>query len=118
MSILYANAGDGTAWQNIGAAFNHISGYAFLAFNLLCAPCFAAMGAIKREMNNGKWTAIAIGYQCFFAYIVAFCVNQIGIACCGKPNYLGLIIAIAIVAIALYLLLRPYKEAQKLNVKI
>jgi len=76
LGILYS-AGDGTVYQNMAANFTAVSGYAFLAFNLLCAPCFAAMGAIKREMNNRKWFFVAVGYQCGFAYLIGLIVNNI-----------------------------------------
>ena len=92
-----------------------VAGYAFMVFNLLCAPCFAAMGAIKREMNNAKWTAIAIGYMCVFAYAVALCIYQIGSALNGQVHALGLICAIAIIAFAVYMLFKPYKESEKLT---
>ncbi len=92
-----------------------IAGYAFMVFNLLCAPCFAAMGAIKREMNNGKWTAIAIGYMCVFAYAVALCIYQIGSAINGQLNIIGLIAAIAIIAFTGYMLFKPYKESETLT---
>ena len=90
MGILYPDG-----WTEIGAAFTQISGYSFLVFNLLCAPCFAAIGAIKREMNNAKWTWFAIGYQCGFAYVVALMINQFGNAFTGSLNVLGLIAAVA-----------------------
>ena len=92
-----------------------VAGFAFMVFNLLCAPCFAAMGAIKREMNNAKWTAIAIGYMCVFAYAVALCIYQIGSALNGQIHVLGLICAIAIIAFAVYMLFKPYKESEKLT---
>ncbi|MBR2668989.1 MAG: ferrous iron transport protein B [Solobacterium sp.] len=92
-----------------------VAGYAFMVFNLLCAPCFAAMGAIKREMNNGKWTAIAIGYMCLFAYAVALCIYQIGSAIHGQVNIIGLIAAIAIIAYTGYMLFKPYKESDTLT---
>ncbi len=95
-----------------------VAGYAFMVFNLLCAPCFAAMGAIRREMNNGKWTAIAIGYMCLFAYAVALCIYQIGSALNGQVHVAGLIAAIAIIAYAGYMLLRPYKESETLDQKV
>ena len=95
-----------------------IAGYAFMVFNLLCAPCFAAMGAIKREMNNGKWTAIAIGYMCVFAYAVALCIYQIGSTLTGHVNVLGLIAAVAIIAFMLYMLFRPYKESETLTQEV
>ena len=93
-----------------------LAAYAFLIFNLLCAPCFAAMGAIKREMNSTKWTCFAIGYQCIFAYAVSLVVYQIGMAFAGSVNVIGLIFAIAVIAAALYMLFRPYKESQTLTV--
>ena len=93
---------------------------AFLVFNLLCAPCFAAMGAIKREMNSAKWTAFAIAYQCGFAYAVALCINQIGGAFTGSLNVIGLIVSVLLIAGMLFVLFKPYKESNKLtkNVKI
>ena len=95
-----------------------IAGYAFMAFNLLCAPCFAAMGAIKREMNNAKWTAIAIGYMCVYAYCVALVIYQIGSALTGNVNVIGLIAALAVVAFACYMLFKPYKESEKLTQEV
>ena len=92
-----------------------VAGFAFMVFNLLCAPCFAAMGAIRRERNNAKWTAIAIGYMCVFAYAVALCIYQIGSALNGQVHVLGLICAIAIIAFAVYMLFKPYKESEKLT---
>ena len=105
-------------WGNLAAAMTPIAAYGFLVFNLLCAPCFAAMGAIKREMNNGKWTAFAITYQCGFAYAVALCINQIGNLFTGNVNILGLIVAIAIIVFMIYMLVRPYKEATRLSDKV
>ena len=113
MGILYPDG-----WTEIGAAFTQISGYSFLVFNLLCAPCFAAVGAIKREMNNAKWTWFAIGYQCGFAYVVALMINQFGNAFTGSLNVLGLIAAIAALALIVYMLFKPYKEATKLSAKV
>ena len=113
MGILYPDG-----WTEIGAAFTQISGYSFLVFNLLCAPCFAAIGAIKREMNNAKWTWFAIGYQCGFAYLVALMINQFGNAFTGSLNVLGLIAAIAALALIVYMLFKPYKEATKLSAKV
>ena len=113
MGILYPDG-----WTEIGAAFTQISGYSFLVFNLLCAPCFAAIGAIKREMNNAKWTWFAIGYQCGFAYVVALMINQFGNAFTGSLNVLGLIVAIAALALIVYMLFKPYKEATKLSAKV
>ncbi len=110
-------------WDRIAADFNAFSGghgklaaYAFMIFNLLCAPCFAAIGAIKREMNNRKWTWFAIAYQCCFAYVIALAVFQIGRLFVGDVNILGLIVGIAIVAGICFQLFRPYKEATKLTV--
>ena len=117
LGILYGG-GDGTVYQNIGAAFTGISGFSFLVFNLLCAPCFAAIGAIKREMNNAKWTWFAIGYQCGFAYICALMVEQFGNAFTGSFNILGLIAAVAALAFIIYMLVRPYKEADRLSTKV
>ena len=110
MGILYPDG-----WTEIGAAFTQISGYSFLVFNLLCAPCFAAIGAIKREMNNAKWTWFAIGYQCGFAYIIALMINQFGNLFTGHTNVIGLIFALAALAGMLYMLFKPYKEATKLS---
>ena len=117
LGILYGG-GDGTVYQNIAQAFNGITGYSFLVFNLLCAPCFAAIGAIKREMNNAKWTWFAIGYQCGFAYCVGLMINQFGNAFTGHLNILGLIVAIAMLVFMVYMLVRPYKEATKLTEKV
>ena len=117
LGILYGG-GEGTVYQTLGAAFTQISGYSFLVFNLLCAPCFAAIGAIKREMNNGKWTWFAIGYQCGFAYVVALMVNQFGNVFTGSLNVIGLVAAIAALVLIIYMLVRPYKEATKLSTKV
>ena len=95
-----------------------LAGYAFLVFNLLCAPCFAAIGAIRREMNSAKWTWFAIGYQTFLAYIVSLCIYQIGSAFTGNLNVIGLIVSLICIAVALFLVFRPYKEAAKLTKKI
>ena len=114
LGILYGG-GDGTVYQNLANAFNGITGYSFLVFNLLCAPCFAAIGAIKREMNNAKWTWFAIGYQCGFAYIIALMINQFGNLFVGHTNVIGLIFALAALAGMLYMLFKPYKEATKLS---
>lgn len=105
-------------WTNMQAAFTPLSAYSFLVFNLLCAPCFAAIGAIKREMNSAKWTWFAIGYQCGFAYAMALVVYQLGMLFSGQGNVLGSIVAIAIVAFILYMLFRPYKESDTLKVSI
>ena len=117
LGILYGG-GDETVYQALGAVFTQISGYSFLVFNLLCAPCFAAIGAIKREMNNAKWTWFAIGYQCGFAYLCALMVNQFGKAFTGDLSIIGLIAAIAALAFIIYMLVRPYKEATKLSTKV
>ena len=117
LGILYGG-GDETVYQALGTVFTQISGYSFLVFNLLCAPCFAAIGAIKREMNNAKWTWFAIGYQCGFAYLCALMVNQFGKAFTGDLSVLGLVAALAALAFILYMLVRPYKEATKLSAKV
>ena len=114
LGILYGG-GDGTVYQNLANAFNGITGYSFLVFNLLCAPCFAAIGAIKREMNNAKWTWFAIGYQCGFAYLIALMINQFGNLFVGHVSVIGLIFALAALAGMLYMLFKPYKEATKLS---
>ncbi|MGM9542548.1 MAG: ferrous iron transporter B [Candidatus Limivicinus sp.] len=118
MGILYGGGGDGTVYQNLSLAFTGITGYSFLVFNLLCAPCFAAIGAIKREMNNAKWTWFAIGYQCCFAYAIALMINQFGSALTGNLNLIGLIFALAVLVLMLYMLFKPYKEATKLAGKV
>ncbi len=110
MGILYGAAGD--VYTTLASVFTPVSGYAFLVFNLLCAPCFAAIGAIKREMNSARWTWFAIGYQCGFAYCIALVINQIGQAACGNMNIIGLIAAIAVIGVIVYNLVRPYKEAK------
>ena len=102
-------------WKQLSTTFTALSGYSFLIFNLLCAPCFAAMGAIKREMNNGKWTAFAIAYQCIFAYAISLMVYQFGLLFTGNVNVVGLIFAIAILVFMIYMLVRPYKESETLS---
>ena len=115
MGILYGG-GELTAWQALAQAFTGVTGFSFLVFNLLCAPCFAAIGAIKREMNNHKWTWFAIGYQCCFAYAVALIINQIGGAFTGNLHIVGLIFAIAILVLIIYMLFfKKYTEANKLK---
>ena len=104
-------------WANVRAAFTPLSAYSFLIFNLLCAPCFAAIGAIRREMNSAKWTWFAIGYQCGFAYAVSLVVYQLGMLFTGSGNIIGSIAAFALVALFLFLLLRPYKESNILKAK-
>ena len=117
LGILYG-AGEGTVWQHIGAAFTPITGYSFLVFNLLCAPCFAAIGAIKREMNNAKWTWFAIGYQCVFAYAIALMINQFGGLFTGSVNVIGLIFALLVLAFIIYMLFfKKYTEATRLSGK-
>ena len=116
MGILYG--GSGSVYASIGAAFTGLAGYSFLAFNLLCAPCFAAIGAIKREMNSAKWTWFAIGYQCLFAYAVSLMIYQIGSVFTGNINVIGLIAALAIAAGIICMLFKPYKESTKLTTAV
>jgi ferrous iron transport protein B len=116
MGILYGASGN--VYEAICEAFTGISAYSFLVFNLLCAPCFAAIGAIKREMNSAKWTWFAIGYQCGFAYIIALMINQFGKLFTGSVNVIGLIVSIAILGFMIYMLVRPYKEATKLTARV
>ena len=116
LGVLYGG-GDVSVYDAMAAAFTGITAYSFLVFNLLCAPCFAAIGAIKREMNNRKWTWFAIGYQCGFAYVIALMINQFGGLFTGSANILGVIVAVALLAGMIYMLVRPYKEATKLSVK-
>ena len=103
-------------WGNLAQVMTPIAAYGFLVFNLLCAPCFAAMGAIKREMNNAKWFWFAIGYQCGLAYIVSLCIYQIGTLLTGGGFGIGTVVAFVLVAAFLYLLFRPYKESNSLKV--
>ena len=117
MGILY-RGGDGTVYANIASAFTGITAYSFLVFNLLCAPCFAAIGAIKREMNNAKWTWFAIGYQCGFAYVISLMINQFGNLFAGHANVIGLIFAAAFLVGIIYMLVRPYHEATKLETNV
>ena len=117
LGILYGG-GDGTVYDAMAAAFTGITAYSFLVFNLLCAPCFAAIGAIKREMNNAKWTWFAIGYQCGLAYVVALMINQFGGLFTGNVNVPGVIAAVLLLAGILYMLFRPYKEATKLRAAV
>ena len=117
LGVLYSG-GAGTVYDAIAAAFTGITGYSFLVFNLLCAPCFAAIGAIKREMNSPKWTWFAIGYQCGFAYAVALMINQFGGLFTGNANIIGVIAAVIVLAAIIYMLVRPYKEATKLTTKV
>lgn len=112
MGILYGDI------KSIGAAFTEVAGFSFLVFNLLCAPCFAAIGAIRREMNNAKWTWFAILYQCGFAYIIALMIKQFGSAFTGDGNAIGIAVSALILAGMVYMLVRPYKEAVKLTKEV
>ena len=121
--ILYNFAGElaengDEIWSLVAADYTQLSAFSFMIFNLLCAPCFAAMGAIKREMNNGKWTAAAIGYMCVFAYAVSLIVYQVGSAVTGNLNIVGLACALLVLAFIVYMLVRPYQEADKLTQKV
>ena len=116
LGVLYGG-GDGSVYDAMAAAFTGITAYSFLVFNLLCAPCFAAIGAIKREMNSRKWTWFAIGYQCVFAYVIALMINQFGGLFTGNANILGVIVAVILLAGIIYMLCKPYKEATKLAIK-
>ncbi len=127
MGILYG--ADGPVWTTLAKTFTGITGYSFLVFNLLCAPCFAAIGAIKREMNSAKWTWFAIGYQCGFAYAIALMINQFGNLITGNlvvsgevgttvVNIVGLVAAFALLGLIVYMIVRPYKEATKLTEKV
>ena len=115
LGILYG--GDGSVYSNLASAFTPITAYSFLVFNLLCAPCFAAIGAIKREMNNAGWTWFAIGYQCGFAYVIALMINQFGNLFTGNADLLGVVAATVFLAGMVYMLFKPYKEAAKLSAK-
>ena len=108
MGILYS--GEGSVYQEISLAFTKISAFSFMVFNLLCAPCFAAVGAIRREMNNRKWTTFAICYQCFFAYCISLVINQIGNVFLKQTNILGLVAALSIILMIVYMLFKPYKR--------
>ena len=116
MGILYGASGN--VYATLASTFTPITGMSFLVFNLLCAPCFAAIGAIKREMNNTKWTWFAIGYQCGFAYCVSLMFNQFGNLFTGNVNIIGLVAALAVLVFMVYMLVRPYKEASKLTTKL
>ena len=117
LGILYGG-GDNSVYAELAEKFTAITGYSFLVFNLLCAPCFAAIGAIKREMNNAKWTWFAIAYQCGFAYAVALCINQFGGAFTGNLNVIGLVAAILVLAAIVYMLFKPYKESATFTGKV
>ncbi len=104
-------------WSNLQGALTPVAAYGYLVFNLLCAPCFAAIGAIRREMNSGKWTTFALAYQCLFAYGVALVIYQVGtVLTGGAANIPGLVVAAAIVVFFVYMLVRPYKESDTLSV--
>lgn len=105
-------------WANMRTVFTPLAAYSFLIFNLLCAPCFAAIGAIKREMNNAKWTLFAVAYQCVFAYAIALVVYQLGMLFIGQGNITGSIAAFLIAALLAFMLLRPYKESTTLKAKV
>ena len=111
LGVLYG--GEGSLYTALAGVFTSVSGYAFLVFNLLCAPCFAAIGAIKREMNSAKWTWFAIGYQCTFAYVCALAINQLGNLFLGSANVVGASVAIVLLVGAIYLLVRPARYAEK-----
>ena len=114
-------AEDGTEiWGQLSSSMTQLAAYSYLVFNLLCAPCFAAMGAIKREMNNTKWFWFAIGYQCIFAYVVSLCIYQIGMLVTGGGFGIFTVVAILLIIGMIYLLCRPYKESTTLteNVKV
>lgn len=120
LGVLYG-AGDGTAYSHLAEAFTPVSGFSFLVFNLLCAPCAAAMGAIHQEMHSTKWTWFAIGYQCGFAYAIALMVNQFGSLFSGNfspMNIVGAVAALGVLAGMIYLLVRPYQEVVKLSDKL
>lgn len=102
-------------WTNLNAAFTPLAAYSFLVFNLLCAPCFAAIGAIRREMNSAKWTWFAVGYQCLFAYCTALVIYQLGAWFTGQGNVIGTIVAVIILGVLGYMLFKPYKEPQALT---
>ena len=122
MGILYG--AEGPVWATLAETFTGITGYSFLVFNLLCAPCFAAIGAIKREMNSAKWTWFAIGYQCGFAYVISLMINQFGSLISKiagndvSVSVIGVIVSVALLAGIVYMLVRPYKEATKLTEKV
>lgn len=116
MGILYG--GSGPVYDTLGKTFTSVTGYSFLVFNLLCAPCFAAIGAMRREMNNWKWTAFAVGYQCVFAYAAALMINQFGNLLKGNPEPFGLALAMGSLLIIVYMLAKPYRESDRLMRKV
>jgi ferrous iron transport protein B len=105
-------------WSVFAQNFTMISAYSFLVFNLLCAPCFAAIGAIRREMGSGKWTWIAIGYQCLFAYVVSLIIYQIGNLLLGGTFGLGTVVGIILLAAMVYLMVRPNPEERTRKLKV
>lgn len=113
MGILYG--ANGNVYDTLARVFTPVTGMSFLVFNLLCAPCFAAIGAIRREMNNVKWTWFAIGYQCLFAYAISLMISQFGFLFAGQVQILGLIQALLILDVLLYLLFRPQRKNQQLR---
>ena len=117
MGVLYGG-GEAGVYQSLAAAFTPLAAYSFMVFNLLCAPCFAAIGAIRREMNSAKWTWFAVGYQCGFAYAVSLIIYQLGLLIGGNGNALGAIAAALVLALMLYMLFKPYKEANRLTLKV
>ena len=118
LGILYKGAGDENLYGNIAQAFSHVSGYSFLVFNLLCAPCFAAIGAIRREMNSAKWTWFAITYQCGLAYVSSLIVYQVGCAFTGNIHPVGFGFALVAFIAILHQLFKPYRESTKLTVNV
>lgn len=116
MGILYGAAGN--VYTTLSQVFTGVTGYSFLVFNLICAPCFAAIGAIKREMNNPRWTWFAIAYQCGFAYVIALMINQFGGLFTGNINMVGLIVAVVLLVGMVYMLFKPYKEATRLTANV
>lgn len=120
MGILYGASGN--VYAALSQAFSGITAYSFLVFNLLCAPCFAAIGAIRREMNSAKWTWFAIGYQCGFAYVISLMINQFGNLFTGNlhgaVDIISLVFAFIFLALIIYMLVRPYKEATKLTADV
>ena len=116
MGILYG--GSSSVYATFAETFSGITGYSFLVFNLLCAPCFAAIGAIRREMNNAKWTWFAIAYQCGFAYAISLMINQFGGLFTGNVNIIGVIAAVIVLGFMIWMLVRPYKESTKLTKEI
>ena len=115
MGVLYGSSG--SVYATLAETFSGITGYSFLVFNLLCAPCFAAIGAIRREMNNLGWTWFAISYQCGFAYAIALMVNQFGCAFTGNFHAVGFFFAAIVLAGMIYLLVRKNKNGSTFSIK-